>query len=183
MNLNNPPDYNAKEDEIALETYDPNWPKLAEQEIQNLTNALSMHQVCDIQHMGSTSIPGLEAKPIIDLMIAVRTMDEAQPLISPIEELGYSFWTQSPKDKLFFVKGMPPYGKKRTHHIHIVTIDGEHWQNRLLFREFMREHPQECKKYLRLKRKLAQDHRYDREAYTDAKTEFVKQVLKKARIK
>jgi GrpB-like predicted nucleotidyltransferase (UPF0157 family) len=97
-----------------------------------------------------------------------------------IQRLGYVFWAENPKtDRMFFVKGMPPYGVRRTHHVHISEPTGESWLN-LLFRDYLRAHPDEAQRYERLKRDLAIVHRADREAYTDVKAAFVEEILTKA---
>jgi GrpB-like predicted nucleotidyltransferase (UPF0157 family) len=81
---------------------------------------------------------------------------------------------------MFFVKGMPPFGTGRTHHIHIVEYDSNYWRARILFRDYLRSHVEEAQEYEQLKRKLMQEHSLDREAYTDAKAEFITAVLKNA---
>jgi GrpB-like predicted nucleotidyltransferase (UPF0157 family) len=80
---------------------------------------------------------------------------------------------------MFFVKGMPPFGSKRSHHVHVTEPDGEMWR-RLAFRDFLRAHSEEAETYERLKRRLAAEHRTDREAYTDAKSVYVESVMRKA---
>ena len=142
---------------------------------------LPYNWIVDIQHIGSTAIPGLAAKPIIDIYVGVTSIQEAQQAIKPIEELGYQFWTDNPnKEKMFFVKGMPPFGAGRTHHVHIVEHNSNYWRARILFRDYLRSHVDEAQKYEQLKYQLMQEHPLDREAYTDAKAEFITEVLKKA---
>lgn len=170
------------DDGIYLSDYDPNWPRLAKDEIARL-QALFQSQdwVLDIQHIGSTAIPGLSAKPIIDIYIGARSIQDAQEAIEPIKNLGYQFWDENPnKEKLFFVKGMPPFGSQRTHHIHIVEYKGNYWNARILFRDYMRSHPDEIACYALLKYKLAERFRNDREAYTDAKSDYITSTLKRA---
>jgi len=92
----------------------------------------------------------------------------------------YVYWADNPKkDRMFFVKGMPPFGSKRSHHVHVTEPDGEMWR-RLAFRDYLRAHPEEAETYERLKRRLAAEHRTDREAYTDAKSAYVESVMRKA---
>lgn len=137
--------------------------------------------VIDIQHIGSTAISGLAAKPIIDIYVGVNSSQEAQSLINPIEKLGYQYWKDNPdKEKMFFVKGMPPFGTGRTHHIHIVKYDSDYWRARIIFRDYLREHPEEIKAYSQLKYDLQKLYSHDREAYTDAKFDYIASVLKKA---
>lgn len=168
-------------DSIELERYDPTWPEKAAAEITHLKKAFAGLGVVDIQHMGITAVPGLAAKPIIDLMVGVERIDDAHALIPVLENLGYVFWEDNPKkDRLFFVKGMPPYGERRTHHVHIFATDHEEWEARQLFRDYLRAHPEDRQAYEALKRGLAEQFREDRETYTTAKTDFVKRSLQKA---
>ena len=137
----------------------------------------------DIQHMGSTAIPGLPAKPILDIQIAVSSLEDMKLMAVPIlQKLGYEYWDSNPDPKrMFFVKGMPPYGEKRTHHVHIFEHNSDHWCNKLIFRDYLRSHVDLAKEYEQLKAKLAQEHLYDREKYTDEKLDFVNQVLRLAK--
>jgi GrpB-like predicted nucleotidyltransferase (UPF0157 family) len=82
---------------------------------------------------------------------------------------------------MFFVKGMPPYGEKRTHHVHIFEHHSDHWRNKLIFRDYLRVHADLAQEYEQLKLKLAHDHVYDREKYTDEKLSFVNRVLQLAK--
>jgi hypothetical protein len=93
----------------------------------------------------------------------------------------YIYWAENPDpERLFFVKGMPPYGEKRTFHIHIVEPGSKHWREKILFRDFLRSRPENILKYEKLKRELAKTHTYDREEYTNAKTKFIQEILTKA---
>jgi len=170
-------------DEIEIVEYDPNWPRLFAEERGRLAFALPADQVLAIEHAGSTSIAGLVAKPIIDIFVAVPSIEQARAtLVEPIEKLGYVYWAENPKrDRMFFVKGMPPYGERRTHHIHISEPTSEAWQRPLLFRDYLRCHPDEAERYHRLKLDLASRYRHDREAYTTAKDGFVEAVIRLAR--
>jgi GrpB-like predicted nucleotidyltransferase (UPF0157 family) len=169
-------------DEIELQDYDPRWPAdFAEEEVR-IRAVLPRQLVLGIEHFGSTAIPGLSAKPIIDILIAVSSLAEAQEqAISPLEAIGYSYWRDNPKvDALFLVKGLPPSAKRRTHHIHMTEKTGELWQ-RLLFRDYLRLNSEEAQAYGRLKRTLAATYREDREAYTAGKADYIREVMGKAR--
>jgi GrpB-like predicted nucleotidyltransferase (UPF0157 family) len=99
-----------------------------------------------------------------------------------LQKLGYEYWDNNPDpNRMFFVKGMPPYGEKRTHHVHIFEHNSDHWCNKLIFRDYLRSHADVAKEYEQLKAKLAQEHLYDREKYTDEKLDFVNRVLRLAR--
>ena len=168
-------------DEIELSAYDPRWPAEFAAEEARLRAVLPPSLVIAIEHFGSTAIPGLAAKPIIDILIAVTSLAEAREhAIPPLELMGYSYWRENPEtDRLFLVKGLPPQAERRTHHIHITQTKGELWQ-RLLFRDYLRLHPEEVRTYEQLKRTLAANYHQDREAYTAGKTDYIQEVMKKA---
>jgi GrpB-like predicted nucleotidyltransferase (UPF0157 family) len=168
-------------DEIEIVNYDPRWPALFDEEAKRLRANLDPSLVVGLEHFGSTAIPGLSAKPIIDILIAVRSLADAQAnFVEALRKLDYIYWAENPKqDRMFFVKGMPPFGSGRTHHVHVTEPHGEMWQ-RLAFRDYLRAHPEEAQTYERLKRRLASEHRADRDAYTDAKSAYVESVMRKA---
>jgi GrpB-like predicted nucleotidyltransferase (UPF0157 family) len=168
-------------DEVAIADYDPRWPALFDEEAKRLRAALDPSSVVGLEHFGSTAIPGLSAKPIIDILIAVRSLADARAtFVESLRTLDYVYWSDNPKpDRLFFVKGMPPFGSGRSHHVHVTEPDGEMWQ-RLAFRDYLRAHPEDARIYERLKRRLAVEHRRDREAYTDAKSVYIESVMRKA---
>jgi GrpB-like predicted nucleotidyltransferase (UPF0157 family) len=96
-----------------------------------------------------------------------------------LETLEYVYWAENPKtDRMFFVKGMPPFGVGRTHHVHVTEPDGEMWL-RLAFRDYLRAHRDEAQRYQSLKRRLAAEYATDREAYTAAKADYVVDVMRK----
>jgi GrpB-like predicted nucleotidyltransferase (UPF0157 family) len=168
-------------DEIELVGYDFGWPAEFQAEEARIRAVLPRKLILGVEHFGSTAIPGLAAKPIIDILIAVSSLQEArEQAIGPLEAIGYSFWRDNPKDdRLFLVKGLPPNAERRTHHIHMTETNGELWQ-RLLFRDYLRRHPEEARAYERLKRNLAAAYREDREAYTASKADYIKSVMEKA---
>jgi GrpB-like predicted nucleotidyltransferase (UPF0157 family) len=168
-------------DEVEIVEYDPRWPGLFDEEAKRLRAALDPSLIVGLEHFGSTSIPGLPAKPIIDILIAVRSLTEAQAsFVEALRSLDDAYWADNPKnDRMFFVRGMPPFGSKRSHHVHLTEPQGEMWQ-RLAFRDYLRAQPQEAATYERLKRQLAAEHRTDREAYTEAKSAYVEAVMRKA---
>lgn len=170
-------------DEIELVDCDPSWPRLFEEERALLKRLLPDDQVLAIEHAGSTAIPGLAAKPIIDIFVAVRSIEVAKAtLVPPIEAIGYVYWAENPdQSRMFFVKGMPPYGERRTHHIHVLEPMSGHWQRVLAFRDYLRAHPDEAARYHQLKLDLAQRHHADREAYTRGKDAYVLAVVEMAR--
>lgn len=170
-------------DEIEIVDYDPGWPLLFEVERALLTRGLPTGSWLAIEHAGSTAIPGLAAKPIIDIFLAVPSITQARAtLVEPIKSLGYAYWAENPApDRMFFVKGMPPYGSRRTHHIHVTEPVTETWLRALLFRDHLRRHADAAGRYATLKRDLARRFPSDREAYTRAKDAFVEAIVAAAR--
>lgn len=171
-----------KNDAIELSDYNKEWPRIAELEIKKIYGILPKKQVIDIQHVGSTAIPGMSAKPVIDIQIAVDSLNAIKPIaIKALKELGYEFWDKNPdQERLFFAKGMPPFGEKRTHHVHIVEPNSHHWREKILFRDYLLDNPEIRLEYEALKKYLAQQYTYDREQYTNAKTEFINKILHQA---
>ena len=177
-------------DEITVVNYDPAWPVKFAEEAARLRAALGDDLVITVEHFGSTAVPGLSAKPIIDLLVAVRSLAVArQRGIPALKALGYAYWRDDPApDRLFFVKGLPPNGP-RTHHVHMVEPGVSHdprlgqfaFTDRLLFRDVLRADPEEAQRYEDLKRELAAQFPDDREAYTNGKTEYIYGVMQKAR--
>jgi len=167
-------------DEIEIVDYDPRWAFLSNEEAARLRAVLDPSLIVGLEHFGSTAIPGLAAKPIIDILIAVRSLAAARAtFVETLQKLDYIYWADNPKkDRMFFVKGMPPFGSKRSHHLHITEPTGELW-HRLAFRDYLRAHPDEAATYERLKKRLAVEHQTDREAYTDAKSAYVESVMRK----
>jgi len=171
-----------RNEEIELVAYNPQWPIIAELEIKKLYQVLPAHNIVDIQHVGSTAIPGILAKPIIDIQIAVTSLIDAKlHFVNELKKIDYQYWSENPDpERLFFVKGMPPYGEKRTHHVHIVEPSSKHWREKIQFRDYLLSHPDVAQEYASLKIKLAELYRYDREQYTDEKTSFVNRILQKS---
>ncbi len=170
-------------DEVVLAPYDAEWPGRFLSERAVLASVLPPDQVVAIEHAGSTAIPGLDAKPIIDIFVAVPDIEAARVAFPPIlETIGYAFWAENPdRERLFFVKGLPPRAPARTHHVHAMETAAAAWQRALLFRDYLRAHAGEAQRYLHLKRDLARRHREDREAYTRAKDDYVADVVGRAR--
>jgi len=170
---------NADRDRVDLVEYDPHWPTVFEAEAERIRSALGSTVVFTLEHFGSTAIPGLAAKPIIDIMLIVPAEAQWADLIEPIQGLGYVFWADNPRsDRMFFVKGMPPFGERRSHHIHVRTpLDAE---ASIAFRDYLRTHPEDATRYAALKRELAERFLTDRDAYTDAKAQFVDEIVRKA---
>lgn len=164
-------------DEVHIVPANPDWPALFAQEKAALLSSALGPQFVAIEHFGSTAVPGLDAKPIIDILGGVRSMKDADALLEPLCALG---WDTSPEfnatlaDRRFLLRW--PEGV-RTHHLHLVEWNGEQWQRRLAFRDALRAHPDLAADYRALKYDLAARYRADREAYTDAKADFIARAL------
>ncbi|MCD4744884.1 MAG: GrpB family protein [Bacteroidales bacterium] len=172
----------AIREEVSLVPYNPEWPDLFELEAKFLWNKLPKSLVIRIEHFGSTAIPGMAAKPIIDILIEVSSLKETRRQIVPLlESEGYDYFWRPEFDKppmyAWFIKRNNK--GKRTHHIHIVEADSKLW-DRLYFRDYLREFPDEAKRYGELKQFLSDRQPNDRVAYTKGKTDFIISITKKA---
>jgi len=175
----------AVKEEVAVIPYDPRWPQMFEEEREHLRLCLPPDFVGRIEHFGSTAVPGLRAKPIVDMLVEVRSLEETKRRVTPVlETQGYDyFWRptwgdDTPPFYAWFIK-RDSHGN-RTHHIHMVESDFEHW-DRLLFRDYLKEFPEAARQYAALKVELAQAHHDDRLAYTDKKSAFIREITKKAK--
>lgn len=168
---------NADADRIVLSEYNPQWTSLFAEEAQAIQTVIGNDFEYHIEHFGSTAIPGMTAKPIIDIMLVVPDQEVWSCLITRLEKLGYVYWADNPQtDRMFFVKGMPPYGTGRTHHVHVRKKPDDE----ILFRDYLISHPEEASRYEQLKRDLAKRYPTAREAYTNGKSELVKEILERA---
>ncbi|HEY9632385.1 MAG TPA: GrpB family protein [Coleofasciculaceae cyanobacterium] len=164
------------ENPVLVVDYDANWPMEFEQEKIQILNALD-NAVMDIQHVGSTSVPGLAAKPIIDIAVGLKQIPPSLAQIEALEKLGSVHRGEAGiPGRHFFGKGMPS-----THHIHVAKLGAEFWERHILFRDFLRAHPDAAQQYEALKRDLAIQFRCDRQRYTDSKTPLIEQLLVQAR--
>jgi GrpB-like predicted nucleotidyltransferase (UPF0157 family) len=166
----------AISEDVKLHAYDPSWPAAFTAERERLA-ALLPGFFIEIQHIGSTSVPGLAAKPIIDVLAAASSLTEARLLTERICQCGYTTSAEfnAPLNgRLWFMRWANGH---RTHHLHVVVHGSGIWHEFLKFREALRSYPDLAARYGALKFDLAERHSADREAYTNAKTEFVRSVL------
>lgn len=163
-----------------IEDYNTSWPELFSKEKLRILSSLR-NLALDVEHFGSTSIKGLGAKPIIDIMIGVKTVDDLPKTIKPLTSLGYKYYIKPvkliPNRKLFKRYVDTGIG----YHVHAVVFNGIFWKKHILFREYMIKHPIDAKEYLNLKRKLATKFSNDRKGYLYSKTEFIESVMEKAK--
>jgi GrpB-like predicted nucleotidyltransferase (UPF0157 family) len=170
---------------ITLVPYDARWPHLFQDERARLSG-LFPALVRRIEHIGSTAVPGLSAKPIVDMLVEVTSLDDTVAQIVPVlEGEGYDYlWRPSSGDDVppfyaWFIKRGAD--SERTHHIHMVERDFPNWEA-LLFRDYLIAHPEVARQYVDLKQHLAVEFPNDRNAYTDGKEEFVRRVTETARV-
>ena len=166
--------------EVIVVEYDPVWPSLFEEEKARLLAVVGDH-IEDIQHIGSTAVPGLGAKPIIDIQMSLRDLALVEKCVGPLESIGYEYLGEYgvPGRHFFHKPARKPFAE-RTHHLQIVEKGGEEWRKVLLLRDSLRAHPEVAQQYHLLKRALASQFGTDRVGYTEAKTAFVRSVLEKA---
>ena len=163
--------------EYAVGPYDPGWPARYEAEAERLRKAIG-DALVRVEHVGSTAVPGLAAKPVIDIQMSFRSMAPRSAYVEPLARLGYR-WGLDPwsDEHEFFSRDDDG---SRAFHIHVCP-EGSEWERRhLMFRDWLRDHPEDAAAYERLKRALAEQHPRDVYGYTDAKTSFVREVEARA---
>jgi GrpB-like predicted nucleotidyltransferase (UPF0157 family)/L-amino acid N-acyltransferase YncA len=163
---------------VHIVPYDAAWPDAFDREREVLAAALAPWLAGPIEHVGSTAVPGLVAKPVIDIAAAVRDLETSRPAIVELARLGYCYAPYRVDVMHWFCK---PSASFRTHHLHLVPFRSQLWFDRLVFRDFLRAHAETATEYAALKQQLAAIHEFDREAYTDAKSPFVERVLATAK--
>jgi len=166
------------EQPVEIVQYDPSWPMKFEDERQVLARTLAPWLAGPIEHIGSTAISGLAAKPVVDIMGAVSTLEGSRGAIEAATDLGYCYFPYQPEFEHWFCKPSPMF---RTHHLHLVPVGSPKWLQTIAFRDYLRAHSAIAAEYEALKRRLAQEFRYDREAYTQAKRPFIDRIIKLAR--
>jgi GrpB-like predicted nucleotidyltransferase (UPF0157 family) len=165
---------NEREAPVEVVAYDASWPGKFEAERVVLEAALAPWLVGPIEHIGSTAVPLLAAKPVIDIMAPVQTLQASLPAIEAARRAGYVYHPYKSEVMHWFCK---PSATHRTHHLHLVPLGSPLWRQRLAFRDALRRSPKLAAEYAELKQRLAERFPYDREAYTDAKAPFVHRVL------
>jgi len=165
------------QDDVVIVDYNPAWPKMYEQEKARIQEAISEYLV-DIQHVGSTSIPGLGAKPIIDILPVIRDVALVKHCVQPLALLDYAYFGEHGiPHRYYFRKPADITTQPRTFHLHVLEKGHDQWRMMLLFRDYLRSHPKTAQQYDALKRELATKFGSDRVGYTDAKESFVKSIL------
>ncbi|NHJ49877.1 MAG: GrpB family protein [Asgard group archaeon] len=166
---------------IKILTYNPKYPKLFKKEKELILKSLNDSSIY-VEHIGSTAVPGLSGKPIIDIMIGVDSLDDVNKHVELLKEIGYTSnpnWDDDYPEKRALDKRL----NNTEIYIFIIEFNAEFWVKRLLFRDYLRDYPKVAKEYTKLKMDLAKKYQHDREAYLKGKSKFIKEVVKKAKKK
>lgn len=159
---------------IRLVPYDPGWPARFESERTLLEGAIGSWAVGGIHHVGSTAVPGLAAKPVIDILVGIDDLAGARACFEPLAELEYRYAPYLPDQMHWFCKPDP---RRRTHHLHLVPEGSARFLDELAFRDLLRGDPGAATDYGALKGRLAREFEHDRERYTEAKAGFIARAL------
>lgn len=160
-------------EKVMLAEYDKEWNSYYTSEFILIKNALG-DSVIDIQHIGSTSIVGMKAKPIIDILVGLESFLKINTIIKNMENIGYiyAYWAGIPNDYTF------RKGNFTTHLVHIVEYGKENWFHNIVFRDKLRNNPDLVKQYEELKEELVKKFPDSREKYTEGKNKFIADVIK-----
>jgi GrpB-like predicted nucleotidyltransferase (UPF0157 family) len=160
---------------VRIVDYDPEWPNQFDLEKKRLLGAIGFWLV-RLEHIGSTSVPGLAAKPIIDILAGIPRLEDAIHCITPLRALGYvyvpDYEDELPERRYF---RLSVHGVSRVH-LHLVETGSDFWKRHLLFRDYLRSHLDVAEEYAVLKRKLAEAYGFDRCGYTDSKSDFINRI-------
>ena len=159
---------------IHVIPYDPSWIAKFEDEKAILETLLAPWRRGPIEHVGSTAVPGLCAKPVIDVMVGVTSLAESEPAKDALRDAGYQYAEYKTDVMHWFCK---PSFAMRTHHLHLIPYGGPLWFDRLRFRDLLRADSTLADQYAALKMELARKFEFDREAYTDGKSPFIARTL------
>ncbi len=163
-------------EEVLLTPYSPLWPAVFDLEKRRLLEIFGEGVV--IEHIGSTAVPGLGAKPTIDMMLGAPDLASIEARIPALAAEGYRYVPEFEKampERRYFTKVDRPPGR---FHLHAVILDSPFWKRHLAFRDALRADPALAQQYWRLKQRLAARHRQDRAAYAEAKSDFIRSVLR-----
>jgi GrpB-like predicted nucleotidyltransferase (UPF0157 family) len=167
---------------VVIAEYDPDWPVRFQEEMR-LLQGQSGGSLHPIEHVGSTSVPALAAKPVVDILGGVSHISSVDTLIGPFKAVGYEYvpaYEDQMPNRRYFRKPISAKQRSVGFHLHIVEVGGDFWTKQLLFRDYLRANPSRANDYSSLKRRLAEEYRTDRLGYSQAKTEFILSTLKLA---
>lgn len=172
------PEESAEDEAVHIAAYDPSWPAKFEAERADLQECIGPWVVGGIHHVGSTSVPGLPAKPVIDILVGVETLDHSRPCIEKVTSLSYLYSPYLGDVMHWFCKA---HLARRTHHLHLVPVGSPRYVDELAFRDALRGDPALADRYAALKHDLAARFSDDRNTYTQHKAPFVREVLETSR--
>jgi len=164
---------------VIIVPYDENWPKMFAAEKANILSVIGDKHVV-VEHIGSTAIPSLSAKPIIDIMVGTKDLTTAESCIKPLETISYEYVPKLEKDfprRRYLHKG--PNLPNKHFHLHMVEIDSDFWQRQLFFRDYLRNNPKTSAEYQHIKENLAKQFENDIFRYCEAKSKFIQKILAK----
>ena len=160
---------------VRVVDYDPDWPQRYAEEANLLSDALGAYLLA-VEHIGSTAIPGMPAKPVIDILAATPGYAPFDEVVRRLARIGYLYTPESEVDdpgRRVFRKGPDDLGCLRTHHLHVTEFYSHYWQRMVAFRDHLRGHPEDAASYVDLKRELVARHPQDSRRYTAGKHQFV----------
>ncbi len=160
---------------VTIHDYDPRWPRLFAAERAEIAHALG--DVIAIEHMGSTAVPGLEAKPIVDVIASVMRLELLDDQVRALARLGYEHLGACGVPGRAYFRKREPY----PFNLHVVQCESSLWDHNLLFRDYLQAHPDEARRYGSLKRKLAREAGHSLLLYSDRKGRFISRTLERAR--
>ena len=161
---------------LKLVSFSRNWKRLFNEEKRIFLDIIGDF-ILDIEHIGSTAIEGAVAKPIIDILISLKRFEDSFACVKPLESIEYEFRGEyDHPGRHYFVKGR----KVVTHHVHMFEKNNPDFEKHILFRDYLNRHPDYIRKYCDLKRELLEKYRSNRELYTESKTHFIEDIIKKA---
>lgn len=166
---------------VVIVDYDPRWPRLYEEESARVREAAAGF-ILALEHIGSSAVPGLAAKPIIDIMAGVADAAAAELCLAPLADVGYTDVTPQPEEEKewYYCLGKHP-AEGRGYHVHLMQYPSACWDRHTLFRDYLRSRADVAAAYERFKRELAARFRDDRPGYAEAKDDFIEKTLAQPR--
>ena len=162
---------------IEVVAYNPEWPNLFLAESEEIQRVFG-DEIVAIHHIGSTAIPGIKAKPVIDILVSVPRISQVDRFNPAMRELGYEpLGENGISGRRYFRKDT---NGVRTHHVHVFQVGHPEIDRHINFRDYLRHHPEDARAYSQLKESLVQQYRFDSQGYCDAKSTFIQEIDRKA---
>jgi len=164
---------------VVIVNYNPQWPTFYESETKLIREVLG-GRILAIEHIGSTAVPNLGGKNIVDIMVGVNGLEEAKQCLEPLKSIGY-IEVIPQVDSADWYYCLEKSQQTLGCHLHLVRFGSEHWKKHVIFRDFLRKNPKVAQEYYALKKELAAKYGTNRLGYTEAKTAFIESAIAKAR--